>query len=167
MMTLIGKLFDVESEAIERKLEPDAVHALRAERSRPVLDRIREKLEELRGQTSDQGTLAKALTYLANQWPTLVRFLEDGRVPLHNNACEVAIRPIGIGRKNWLFAGSERGGHAAATIYTLIESCRRAGVDPFLFLRDVLVRVGTHPASRVHELVPVSWKTLFGSAPAR
>jgi len=167
MMTLIGKLFDVESEAIERKLEPEAVHASRAERSRPVLERIREKLEELRGQTSDQGSLAKALTYLANQWPTLERFLEDGRVPIHNNVCEVAIRPIGIGRKNWLFAGSERGGHAAATIYTQIESCRRAGVDPFLYLRDVLVRVGTHPASRVHELVPATWKMLFGSEPAR
>jgi transposase len=96
-----------------------------------------------------------------------VRFLEDGRVPIHNNACEVAIRPIGIGRKNWLFAGSERGGHAAATIYSLIESCRRAGLDPFLYLRDVLVRVATHPAARVHELVPACWKTLFGSAPAR
>jgi transposase len=167
MMTLIGKLFDVESAAIERKLEPDAVHAVRAERSRPVLDRIREKLEELRGQTSDQGSLAKALTYLANQWPTLVRFLEDGRVPIHNNACEVAIRPIGVGRKNWLFAGSERGGHAAATIYTLVESCRRAGVDPFLYLRDVLVRVATHPAARVHELIPASWKELFGSPAVR
>ena len=83
------------------------------------------------------------------------------------NACEVAIRPIGVGRKNWLFAGSERGGHAAATIYTLIESCRRAGVDPFPYLRDVLVRVATHPASRVHEFVPASWKTLFGSQAAR
>ncbi len=167
MMTLIGKLFDVEAEAVERKLEPEAVQALRAEKSRPVLDRIREKLEELRGQTSDQGALAKALTYLANQWPTLVRFLEDGRVPIHNNACEVAIRPVGIGRKNWLFAGSERGGHAAATIYSLIESCRREDVDPFRYLKDVLVRVCTHPASRVHELVPASWKQLFGSAPAR
>ncbi|MSR63208.1 MAG: transposase [Planctomycetes bacterium] len=97
--------------------------------------------------TSDQGPLAKALTYLENQWPTLLRFLEDGRVPIHNNSCENAIRPIAVGRKNWLFAGSERGGHAAATIYSLIESCKRVGVDPFLYLRDVLVRVCTHPAA--------------------
>jgi len=164
MMTLIGKLFDVESEAVEKKLEPEAVQALRDEKSRPVLDRICSKVEELRGQMSDQGSFAKALTYLHNQWPTLVRFLEDGRVPIHNNACEVAIRPVGIGRKNWLFAGSERGGHAAATIYSLIESCRRAQVDPFLYLRDVLVRLCTHPAARVHDLVPARWKELFGSA---
>jgi transposase len=164
MMTLIGKLFDVESEAVERKLEPAAVQALRDEKSRPLLERIRSKVEELRGQMSDQGSFSKALTYLHNQWPTLVRFLEDGRVPIHNNACEVAIRPVGIGRKNWLFAGSERGGHAAATIYSLIESCRRAQVDPFLYLRDVLVRVCTHPAARVHELAPARWKELFGSA---
>jgi transposase len=167
MMTLIAKLFDVEAEAAGRKLEPAAVHALRMEKSKPVLERIREKVEELRGQMSDQGSFATALTYLHNQWPTLVRFLEDGRVPIHNNACEVAIRPIGIGRKNWLFAGSERGGEAAATIYSLIESCRRAGVEPFLYLRDVLVRVCTHPAARVHELVPARWKELFGAGLVR
>jgi len=101
------------------------------------------------------------------QWRTLVRFLEDGRVPIHNNTCENAIRPVAVGRRNWLFAGSERGGRAAATIYSLIESCRRVDVDPFLYLRDVLVRVCTHPAARVHELVPASWKELFGAATTR
>lgn len=96
-----------------------------------------------------------------------MRFLEDGRVPLHNNSCENAIRPVAVGRKNWLFAGSERGGRAAATIYSLIESCRRVDVDPFLYLRDVLARVCTHPSGRVHELVPAVWKDLFAAEAPR
>jgi hypothetical protein len=167
MMRAIAKLFDIEREAVERHLEPEAVRALRAEKSQALLTEIEQEAQALRGQTSDQGALAKALTYLVNQWPTLVRFLEDGRVPIHNNACENAIRPVAVGRRNWLFAGSERGGRAAATIYSLIESCRRVDVDPFLYLRDVLVRVCTHPAARVHELVPANWKELFGALATR
>lgn len=167
MMRRIGKLFDVEKEAVEAKLAPEAVRALRLAKSQAVLAEIEKDVEALRGIGSDQGALAKARTYLENQWPTLVRFLEDGRVPIHNNSCENAIRPIAVGRRNWLFAGSERGGQAAATIYSLIESCRRADVDPFLYLRDVLVRVCTHPAARVDELVPAAWKELFGPAVAR
>jgi transposase len=167
MMRLVAKLFDVEREATERKLGHEAVHTLRQEKSRAVLAEVEGQSRALREESrSVEGPLAKALTYLENQWPTLVRFLEDGRVPIHNNACENAIRPVAVGRKNWLFAGSERGGHAAATIYTLVESCRRVGVDPFTYFRDVLVRLCTHPASRVHELVPERWKELFGQAPA-
>jgi transposase len=168
MMRRIAKLFDVEREAVEQKLAPAAVRALRAEKSQPVLTEIENEAKALRGlASSDQGPLAKALTYLENQWPTLVRFLEDGHVPIHNNSCENAIRPVAVGRKNWLFAGSERGGRAAATIYSLIESCRRVDVDPFLYLRDVLARVCTHPSSRVHELVPAVWKDLFAADAAR
>jgi len=168
MLRRIAKLFDIEREAIEQKLEPAAVRTLRAEKSQPVLIEIENEAKELRAlATSDEGPLVKALKYLENQWPTLVRFLEDGRVPIHNNACENAIRPVAVGRKNWLFAGSERGGRAAATIYSLIESCRRVDVDPFLYLRDVLARVCTHPASRVHELVPAVWKDLFAADATR
>jgi transposase len=74
---------------------------------------------------------------------------------------------VAVGRKNWLFAGSERGGHAAATIYSLIESCRRVEVDSFLYLRDILVRVCTHPSNRVHELAPAAWKERFAAEAAR
>lgn len=167
MMRRIGKLFDVEAEALREELGPEAVRALRLEKSQVILVEIRKAVDALHGIGSDQGPLAKALTYLENQWLTLVRFLEDGRVPIHNNSCENAIRPIAVGRRNWLFAGSERGGQAAATIYSLIESCRRVDVDPFVYLRDVLVRVCTHPSSRVHELVPAAWKEFFGPAVAR
>jgi hypothetical protein len=101
--------------------------------------------------------------YIERQWPRLVRFIEDGRVPIHNNTCERAIRPVAIGRRNWLFAGSVRGGAAAAVVYSLVESCKAVGVDPFAYLKDVLVRVATHPASRVVELVPARWKESFGA----
>lgn len=88
--------------------------------------------------------------------------LEDGRIPLDNNATERAIRPIAIGRRNWLFAGSERGGRAAAVVFTLAESCRLAGVDPADYFADVLVRVGSHTANRVEDLLPQNWAMLFG-----
>lgn len=166
LMKLVAGLFLIEREAQAQKLDGAAVRALRLEKSQPILTEIERQAAALRETTSDAGSLAKALLYLENQWPTLVRFLEDGRVPIHNNACENAIRPVAVGRKNWLFAGSERGGHAAATIYTLVESCRREGIDPFRYFRDVLVRVATHPADRVHELVPAAWKERFANATA-
>ena len=166
LMKLVARLFLIEREAQEQKLDAAAVKALRLEKSQPLVTEIEREAAALRKTTSDAGSLAKALTYLENQWPTLVRFLEDGRVPIHNNACENAIRPVAVGRKNWLFAGSERGGHAAATIYTLVESCRREGIDPFRYFKDVLVRVATHPADRVHELIPAAWKARFAGAAA-
>ncbi len=167
MLRSIAKLFELESKAAAEKLEPDALLALRRNKAPPLFEEIGAQAKEWKGTTSDAGALAKALTYLENQWPTLVRFLEDGRVPIHNNSCENAIRPVAVGRKNWLFAGSLRGGQAAATVYSLIESCRRVDVDPFVYLRDVLVRVCTHPASRIDELVPARWKELFGADAAR
>lgn len=167
MLRSIAKLFGLESQAAAEKLEPDAVLALRRNKAPPLLEEIGAQAKEWKGKTSDAGALAAALTYLENQGPTLVRFLEDGRVPIHNNSCENAIRPVAVGRRNWLFAGSVRGGQAAATVYSLIESCRRVEVDPFVYLRDVLVRVCTHPASRVEQLVPARWKELFGADAAR
>jgi transposase len=100
MLRSIAKLFDIEREALDAKLTPEAVLALRVDRSRPALAEIQKELDALRGTTSDQGPLAKALTYATNQWPTLVRFLEDGRVPIHNNACENAIRRLRLPRRH-------------------------------------------------------------------
>ncbi|MEZ6016080.1 MAG: transposase [Planctomycetota bacterium] len=92
------------------------------------------------------------MRYLRSQRRSLLTFLRDGRVPIDNNACERAIRPIAIGRNIWLFAGSEDGGDTAATLYTIVESARAVGVDPQDFLLHRLRRIGTHPASRVSEL---------------
>ncbi|MFY9344487.1 MAG: transposase [Planctomycetota bacterium] len=161
----IQKLYEVEREADEQKLDPDGRVVLRQEKSRPILVLIFSRIRRLRSQFSDAGSMANAMDYVRKQGRALRRFLRDGLVPLDNNACERAIRPIAIGRRNWLFAGSMRGGRAAAVIYTLIQSCRLAGVDFVRYLADVLVRVATHPASRIDELLPANWAATV-AAPA-
>lgn len=158
----IKQLYQVEREADEAKLTPEARAELRQQRSKPVLVDIFMHAWRLDGQFSDAGLMAKAIGYLRNQHRALRRFLEDGRIPIDNNACERAIRPIAIGRRNWLFAGSMRGGRAAAVVFSLAESCRLAGIDPLDYFADVLVRVGTHPASKVDDLLPENWARRFG-----
>jgi transposase len=155
----IRKLYEIEREADETRLTPDARTALRQQKAMPILIAIYSRAWRLGGQFSDAGLMAKAIGYIRGQHRPLRQFLEDGRIPLDNNACERAIRPIAIGRRNWLFAGSMRGGRAAAVIYTLIECCRLAKVDMVSYLADVLVRVATHPASRVEDLLPATWAT--------
>jgi transposase len=163
---LIRKLYDIEHEADEAKLDPEARVELRRQRSMPVLLDIYRHAWKLRGQFSDAGSMAKAITYVRNQHRPLRVFLEDGRIPIDNNACERSIRPIAIGRRNWLFAGSMRGGRAAAVVFTLVECCRQARVDPVDYFADVLVRVGSHPASKVEELLPENWARLHCPKPA-
>lgn len=169
ILTHIGKLFDLEKKATVEELSLDDRLTLRRSDSAKVLDALDEELLGWREVYSESGQMGTACKYLENQRDHLRVFLDDPRVPIHNNACEVAIRPVAVGRRNWLFAGSPRGGRAAATIYTLIESCKQAGVDPCAYLADVLVRVATHPASRVEELVPANWKRVLAppTAPAR
>jgi len=153
----IKRLYEVEKEATEAELDPKARCALRHDKSRLILASLFRRARRILDQYSEAGLMAKALGYMLNQRKPLRRFLEDGRVPIDNNRCERSIRPIAIGRRNWLFAGSVRGGQAAATIYTLIECCRLAKIDMAAYLADVLVRVATHPASEVADLVPARW----------
>jgi transposase len=163
---LIKKLYEIEREADEAGFTPEARTEIRQLRSTPLVLEIFQHAWRLGGQFSDAGAMAKAIGYVRNQHRALRCFLEDGRIPIDNNACERAIRPIAIGRRNWLFAGSMRGGRAAATVFSLVESCRQAGVDPVDYLADVLVRVSSHPASRIEELLPENWARLFGKKPA-
>ena len=93
----------------------------------------------------------------------LTRYTEDGRLKIDNNGAEQALRPIVLGRKNWLFAGSFEGARRAALLYSLIQSCRLIDLPPFPYLRDVLVRIATHPHQRLHELTPRGWKATFGT----
>lgn len=165
----IRALYEVEHEADEAKLDRDGRVRLRRQKSRPILATIFSRTRRLRSQFSDAGDMAKAMDYVRNQRKELRQFLREGFAPIDNNACERAIRPVAIGRKNWLFAGSMRGGRAAAVIYTLVESCKLAGVDVLAYLADVLVRVATHPASKIDELLPANWAARFGpraTAPA-
>jgi transposase len=161
----IRRLYAIEREADELGLDRQARAAHRQQKARTVLATLFARTRRLRGQFSDAGKMAGALGYIRNQRTPLRRFLADGLIPLDNNACERAIRPIAIGRRNWLFTGSLRGGRAAAVVYTLIESCRLANVDMIAYLADVLVRVATHPANRVEELLPGNWATLRAASP--
>jgi hypothetical protein len=110
-----------------------------------------------RGRLSRHNALARALDYALKRWPAFTRFLDDGRICLSNNAAERALRGIALGRKAWLFAGSDRGGERAAMIYTLITTAKLNDVDPRAWLADVLARSADHPASRLDQLLPWNW----------
>jgi transposase len=138
--------------------EPAAVLAARQERSRPLVEGFFEWAAALSQVTRPESTLGEALRYARNQEPELRLFLEHGELPLHNNLSELMLRQTVVGRKNWLFARSEGGAKAAAAIYTLIGSCSLQGIDPWIYLRDVLDRLLDYPANRVSELTPKQWR---------
>jgi transposase len=155
ILALVQMLYHVEAEA--RGLDPPSIRALRQAKSRPILERIREEVE-LAGKTVlPKSALGDALGYVRNQWHALVRFVDDGRLAIDNNAAERALRAVAVGRKNWLFTGSPDGGRRAATIYSLVGTCKLLGIEPFEYLRNVLERLPTHSADRVAELTPRNW----------
>jgi len=114
-------------------------------------------MRESRSKLSRHAPVAKAMDYMLVRWKAFVRFLGDGRICLTNNAAERALRGIALGRKSWLFAGSDRGGDRAAAMYSLIYTAKLNDVDPRAWLADVLARIADHPASRLHELLPWNW----------
>ena len=132
---------------------------MRNERSRPLVVALEAWLREQRAKLSGQNKVAKAIAYSLTRWPALTRFLEDGRLCMSNNAAEREIRPITLGRHNWTFAGSDRGGHRAAAIYTLVQTAKLNDVDPQAWLADVLDRLQDHPAKRINEFLPWNWKS--------
>jgi len=147
--------------AIERDingLPPDERRQVRHERSRPRVVALGAWLREQHARLSPHSQVAKAIAYSLNAWDALVRFLDDGRLCMTNNAAERALRCIAVGRNNWTFAGSDAGGRRAAAIYTLIETAKLNDVDPQAWLTDVLARLQDHPARRIAELLPWNWK---------
>jgi hypothetical protein len=115
---------------------------------------------EERRKLSRHGDVAGAIDYMLKRWTSFTRFLEDGRICLTNNAAERALRGLALGRKAWLFAGSDRGGQRAAMLYGLIVTAKLNDVDPQAWLADVLARIAGHPASRLDELLPWNWASL-------
>jgi len=158
LLSLMRELYAVETDAKGRSAEERL--RLRQERSVATIAEIRRVMELIQSQHSESGSMAEATGYLEKQWETLVLFLEDGELPIDNIACEQSIRPVAQGRRNWLFTGSPRGGEAAAVLYSILVSCKRAEVEPFAYLSDVLVRLCTHPASRIDDLIPRRWLEL-------
>ena len=150
----IGELYDIEK-AI-RGLPPGPRKAERQGKTRPKRDALKTWLEQQQAQLPGKSNAAQAIRYALVRWPALCRFVDDGTIEVDNNAAERAIRPIALGRKNWLFAGSDKGGERAAGILSLIETAKLNGLDPEAYLRDVLIRIADHPVNRIDELLP--WK---------
>jgi hypothetical protein len=160
MVALIQRLYQVERDAAA--LSVDARQALRREQSLPILAQIATERDALASIVLPKSPLGDAVRYLTNQWAALQRYVEDGRLAIDNNPAENQLRGIAVGRKNWLFAGSLEGAHRAALLYSLVQSCALIDVSPFEYLRDVLLRVATHPQHRIAELTPKGWAATFG-----
>jgi transposase len=107
-----------------------------------------------------KSPIGEAIQYALNHWEALKRPLEAGFLELDNGECERAFKPVGIGRRNWLFAGSDKGGQTAAILMSLCTTCKKLGIDPQVYLRNVLERISTHPAKRIDELLPDRWQEL-------
>jgi len=161
----IGRLYGVESDAKKHQLDAAGRHALRQGRSRPILDSFGTWLAGEAAKVLPKSPIGEAISYSRMNWAALSCYLEAGFLSIDNNASENAIRPIAVGRKNWLFCGSDRGGQTAATLMSLTSSCKSLGVEPFAYLRDVLDRVSTHPNSRIAELLPDCWKPAESANP--
>jgi len=148
----IGELYDLEAEI--RGQPPDARKKMRQEKSRPKLAALKAWFEgELAKLPGKSGT-AKAIRYALSRWQALTRFLDDGTIEIDNNTAERSIRPIALGRKNWLFAGSDQGGERAAAVLSLIETAKLNGLDPEAYLRDVLTQIADQPINGIEDLLP-------------
>jgi transposase len=153
----IDAIFDTEREingcSIAERL------AVRRERVAPLVAELELWMRAQRGKLSRHSDVGKAMDYMLKRWPTFTRFLHDGRICLTNNAAERALRGIALGRKSWLFAGSDRGGERAAVMYTLIQTARLNDIDPEAWLADVLARISDHNIQQLDQLLPWNWKT--------
>ena len=150
-------LYEVEREGRELKLDADGRRLLREQRSKPIAEALRQWLTRQRGQVPDGSATRKAIDYSLGRWAALIRYIDDGDLPIDNNHIENRIRPVALGRSNWLFAGSKRAGQRAAAVMSLIQSAKLNGHDPYRYLKDVLERLPAQPASRMDELLPQRW----------
>jgi hypothetical protein len=157
LLRQIAQLYQIEERLREHRAGPVLCQAVRTAQSTMILRRLRAALLRLRPQHLPQSALGKAITYALGQWTALEAFLRDGRIAIDNNRVENAIRPTAVGKKNWLFIGAAEAGQRGAILYTLVESCRRRGIDPQAYLRDVLSRLPKMTTSQIPEVTPEAW----------
>jgi len=148
------------TETLCKEMKPEERYRFRQEKSKPILDALFDQIEALKLETIPKEPLRKAVDYALNQKKALYRYLEDGWLKIDNNTSENTIRPLALGRKNWLFAGSERGARATALFLSLIQCCKVCDVNPWEYFDDMLRRIMSHPVSRLRELLPDQWKPL-------
>jgi transposase len=152
----LGKVYEIERQV--KELDEEQRLGLRQQQTKPVLDALHQWMSLQRQKLPDSSATARALDYSLRRWTALTRFVDDGQLPVDNNWIENQVRPIAIGRNNWLFAGSLRAGQRAAAVMSLVQSARMNGHDSYAYLKDVLTRLPTHKASRVEELLPHRWQ---------
>jgi transposase len=158
-LDMILELFQVERDAKNAGITGTPAHLeLRLARSKPVVDRLERWIAEQLPRHLPQGPMGAALRYTTNQWKALTLFLTDPKIPIHNNASEAALRVVALGRANYLFFGNEEAAANISILYSLVGSCEKVGINPLEYLQDVLMRVQTHPNSRIDELLPDRWK---------
>jgi transposase len=155
-VALIARLYEVEREA--RELEPEARRLWRQQHAKPVAETLHTWLSEQRQKLAKADVTAKAIEYSLSNWRGLTRYLDDGHVPIDNNAAENAVRPLAVGRKNWLFVGSQPAGERAAVVLSLIESAKLNGHDPWAYLKDVFERLPTLKQRDLAQLLPHNWR---------
>ena len=152
----MDRLFEIERGINGKSVDERRV--VRLDLSRPLVDELEARMRAERPKLSRGSDLAKAMDYMLKRWPAFTRFLDDGRVCLSNNAAERGLRGIALGRKSWLFAGSDRGGMRAAAMYSLIVTAKMNDIDPQAWLADLLARIAEHRANRLDELLPWNWR---------
>jgi transposase len=160
-LSRIGQLYGIESQI--RGRSPDQRRDVRQARTRPLLEVLHDWFRTSVTKLPKKSTVTSAINYALGRWSALLRFCDDGRLEIDNNAAERALRAVALGRKNYLFAGSDSGGERAAAMYTLIGSAKLNGIDPEAYLRNVLKRIADHPINRIAELMP--WNITLPQAP--
>ena len=158
LLQRIGHLYKIEDQARQAGFGPEQRLALRQEQSAPLMAALQARLVDIRQQIAPGSKLAQACNYALGQWSRLEEYLKDGRVEIDNNWCEGAMRPLALGRKNWLHLGSPEAGPKVAAIVSIVETCRRLDINLRAYLGDILPRLGDWPSQRVAELTPTAWK---------
>jgi len=153
----IGQLYAIEKKLREQKAAPALREAMRAWQSQPVLNRLHRAMELIRRKTLPQGLLGQAIDYALKRWKALNQFITDGTLEIDNNLIENEIRPSALGKKNWLFVGHPEAGERSAVIYTLLGSCRRHGINPFDYLKDLFTRLPAAKITQIKEFTPAPW----------
>ncbi|MHB2148146.1 IS66 family transposase [Calditrichota bacterium LG25] len=160
MLGRIQQLYEIESLAREKGLTYNARFQFRQEKALPILTEMETWLAQEILAVTPKSTIGKAIQYMTNRWPYLKRYVEDGRYEIDNNLVENAIRPIALGRKNYLFSGSHNGAKRSAIFYTLVSNAKLQGLEPFSYLRDILENIADYPVTKISELLPVNFKNL-------
>jgi transposase len=155
VLSLIGKLYAIERQAKEENLSADQIKERRERKSIPVLDELKEWMTQAYMNAKPKSPIGKALAYCLERWDKLVIYTTDGRLNIDNNPVENSIRPVALGRKNYLFAGSHEAAQRSAMLYSLLGTCKLHGINPFEWLRDTLQKINDYPINRIHELLPI------------